>query len=59
LVMAGALADPVDRAVFVFRVGDSQVVEDFVHSDPYVKNELVTAWQVRPWTVVIGVEKSA
>jgi uncharacterized protein YciI len=54
LVMAGALADPVDRAVLIFQVDDPKVVEEFVHNDPYVKNELVTRWQIRPWTVVIG-----
>jgi uncharacterized protein YciI len=54
LVMAGALADPVDRALLVFKVNDPQVVEAFVRADPYVLNGLVTAWQIRPWTVVIG-----
>ncbi|MFO7632656.1 MAG: YciI-like protein [Caldilinea sp.] len=54
LVIAGALADPVDRALLVFKVDNPQVVEDFVHNDPYVQNGLVTAWQIRPWTVVIG-----
>ncbi len=54
LVMAGALAEPVDRAVLVFKVDDAQVIEAFVHADPYVLNGLVTAWQIRPWTVVIG-----
>ena len=54
LVMAGALADPVDRAVLVFKVDDPQVIETFVRSDPYVLNGLVTSWQIRPWTVVIG-----
>jgi uncharacterized protein YciI len=54
LVMAGALAAPVDRAVLVFKVDDPQGIEAFVHADPYVRNGLVTAWQIRPWTVVIG-----
>ena len=54
LVMAGALAEPVDRAVLVFKVDDPQGIEAFVHADPYVLNGLVTAWQIRPWTVVIG-----
>lgn len=54
LIMAGALADPADSAVLVFK-GDSPVVaEEFVRSDPYVKNGLITEWHVRPWTVVIG-----
>lgn len=54
LLMAGALAEPVDRALLVFKVDDPQVVEAFVRADPYVLNGLVTAWQIRPWTVVIG-----
>ena len=54
LVMAGAYAEPVDGAVFVFRVDDPSVVEAFVQADPYVANGIVTGWRVRPWTVVIG-----
>jgi hypothetical protein len=54
LVMAGALADPVDGAVFVFK-GEAAIVEGFAQSDPYVRNGVVTRWRVRPWTVVIGV----
>ena len=54
LVMAGALAEPVDRALLIFKVDNPQVIEAFVRSDPYVKAGLVTSWQIRPWTVVIG-----
>jgi uncharacterized protein YciI len=54
LVMAGAYADPVDGAAFVFRADDSSVAEAFVRSDPYVSNGIVTGWRIRPWTVVIG-----
>lgn len=54
LLMAGALTDPVDGAVFVFTTEDSSVVEDFVARDPYVRAGLVTAWRNRPWNVVIG-----
>jgi uncharacterized protein YciI len=54
LVMAGAWADPVDGAAFVFKVDDASAVEAFVKKDPYVSNGIVTAWKVRPWTVVIG-----
>ncbi|HEX5166246.1 MAG TPA: YciI-like protein [Thermomicrobiales bacterium] len=56
IVLAGALADPVDRALLVFRAGDASVVEEFARNDPYVTNGLVTHWEVRPWTVVIGGE---
>lgn len=54
LVMAGALADPADGAVLVFKGEDASVAEDFARNDPYVKNGLITKWSVRPWTVVIG-----
>ena len=54
LVMAGALADPADRAVLVFRGDDPGVAESFAAADPYVRDGLVVSWQVRPWTVVIG-----
>jgi len=56
LLLAGALSDPVDRALLVFRVPEKTVVEDFVRNDPYVINGLVTRWEVRSWTVVIGNE---
>jgi uncharacterized protein YciI len=52
LVLAGALADPPDGAVLVFR--SREVAEAFAGNDPYVREGLVTAWKVRAWTVVIG-----
>jgi uncharacterized protein YciI len=54
LLLAGALTDPVDGALLVFRVADGSVVEDFARNDPYVISGLVTRWQVRSWAVVIG-----
>jgi uncharacterized protein YciI len=53
ILLGGAFADPVDGAVFVFRVSDASVVEGFVSRDPYVASGLVTAWRIRPWTVVL------
>jgi len=53
LVMAGALADPADKAVLVFRSADKAVIEDFVRNDPYVKNGIVERWEIRRWTVVV------
>jgi uncharacterized protein YciI len=58
LLLAGALSDPTDRALLVFRARDSSVVEDFARKDPYVTSGLVTRWEVRSWTVVIGNEPS-
>lgn len=53
LLLAGAF-DPPDGALLVFRAGSAAEVEAFVREDPYVANGLVTAWRVRPWTVVVG-----
>ncbi len=54
LVMAGALAEPADGAVLVFKGEGPFVAEGFAKNDPYVLNGLITEWRVRPWTVVIG-----
>src|SRR2546430_35769 len=54
LVLAGALADPVDGAVLVFRGPTPQAAEAFARADPYVANKLVTRWRVRKWTTVVG-----
>lgn len=56
ILMAGALADPADEAILVFKGQGPAVAEAFAKNDPYVKNGLITEWTVRPWTVVIGGE---
>lgn len=52
LELAGAYADPVDGAVFVFT--SREAAEDFIARDPYVANGLVTGHRIRDWNVVIG-----
>ncbi len=54
LLLAGALANPVDGAVLLFRGSSPAVAEAFARSDPYVLNGLVTQWRVREWTTVVG-----
>jgi uncharacterized protein YciI len=54
LVVAGALAHPVDGAVLMFRGEDQAVAEEFARADPYVVNGLVARWYVREWTTVVG-----
>jgi uncharacterized protein YciI len=54
LVMAGALADPYDAAILVFKTESELLVEEFAKSDPYVKNGLIKTWKIRQWNVVIG-----
>ena len=56
LVLGGALADPVDGAVLLFRGDSPAVAERFAEADPYVRNGLVRSWRVRPWTTVIGAD---
>jgi uncharacterized protein YciI len=58
LLLAGALADPADGALLVFRAPERSIVEAFARADPYVTNGLVTRWEIRSWTVVIGNEGS-
>ena len=54
LVVAGALADPVDGAVLMFQGADKSVAEAFARADPYIVNGLVASWRVREWTTVVG-----
>jgi len=54
LVLGGALADPVDGAVLLFRGNSPSVAADFARADPYVREGLVTRWWVREWTTVVG-----
>lgn len=54
LLLGGALAEPVDGAVLLFRGESPAVAEAFAQADPYVKNGLVTRWRVREWTIVVG-----
>ena len=54
LVLGGALADPVDRAVLLFRGPSREVAEAFAICDPYVQNGLVLKWTVREWTTLAG-----
>ena len=56
LVLAGALAEPADGAVLVFRGESPDTAVAFAKADPYVKNGLVKAWRVRKWSTVIGSE---
>jgi uncharacterized protein len=54
LILGGALSNPVDRAVLLFRGDSPEVAESFALADPYVRDGLVKRWQVREWTTVVG-----
>lgn len=54
LILGGALADPIDAAVLLFKGHAASVAEDFARADPYVAGGLVKRWHVREWTTVVG-----
>lgn len=54
LFMGGALAEPADSAILIFKAESPAVAETFARNDPYVKAGLIKEWSVRPWIVAIG-----
>lgn len=54
LLLGGALADPVDGAVLLFKGDSPAAAEAFARADPYVRSGLVASWRVREWTTVAG-----
>ncbi len=54
LMLGGALAEPADTALIVFRSDSPDTARAFAEADPYVCNGLVERWEVRPWNVVVG-----
>jgi uncharacterized protein len=54
LVLGGALAEPADGAVLLFKGDGPAAAEAFAAADPYVRNGLVTRWRVRAWATVVG-----
>lgn len=54
LVLGGALEDPTDGALLLFRGDTPAAAEAFVANDPYVVNGLVTRWWIRTWNTVAG-----
>lgn len=54
LVLAGALADPADHAILMFKCESPEPVQLFAATDPYVTHGLVKAFHVRQWNTVVG-----
>ncbi|WP_020651482.1 YciI-like protein [Massilia niastensis] len=54
LLLAGALAEPVDQAVLIFQCDTPEPVQLFAARDPYVTHGLVRAFHVRQWNTVVG-----
>ena len=56
LVLGGALANPVDGTVLLFKGASPAAAEAFAAADSYVRHGLVTRWRVREWTTVVGAD---
>ena len=54
VILAGALANPPDQAIIIFKCDSSSIPENFAMNDPYVLNGVVVEWKLREWAVVIG-----
>jgi len=54
LVLGGALSNPVDGAVLLFKGDSPEVAEKFAQADPYVISGAVKRWHVREWKTVAG-----
>ncbi|NMP30044.1 YciI family protein [Thalassotalea sp. M1531] len=54
LCLGGALSNPTDSAVLLFKGTSEKVARDFALNDPYVIHGLVKHWTVREWNIVIG-----
>lgn len=59
LILAGALTDPVDTGVILFKGDTPAAAERFAKDDPYINSGLVRSWQIREWTTVVGQEASS
>ncbi len=56
LVLGGALTEPTDTAVLLFKGDSPEAALAFAREDPYVTQGLVKAWRVREWTTAVGTD---
>jgi uncharacterized protein len=56
LVLGGALVEPSDAAILLFKGESPASAEAFAQADPYVLNGLVSRWRVREWYTVVGAD---
>jgi len=53
-VHGGAVGDPADSALLLFKCDSADTPAAFAKADPYVINGLIKRWQVKPWHTVVG-----
>jgi len=54
LLLGGAVGEPADSAMLLFRCESADIPSAFAKADPYVVNGLVKSWQVKRWHTVVG-----
>lgn len=54
LLLGGAVGEPVESAMLLFKVSDPAIIEAFAEADPYVKNGLVSSYRILRWHTVVG-----
>jgi uncharacterized protein YciI len=59
IVIAGAMADPVDTALLMFQGDSPAAAQRFAQADPYVIHGLVTGYSIRQWNTVVGATAAA
>ena len=54
LLLGGAVGEPADSALLLFKCDSADIPAAFAKADPYVINGLISRWQVKPWHTVVG-----
>jgi len=58
LILAGAVGEPVEGSLLLFKCASQEVPTAFAKNDPYVLNGIVVRWRVSLWNTVVGPECS-
>lgn len=54
LVLGGALQDPMDAGLLIFRAESKEEIEAALATDSYAQNGIWTKIVIREWSVVVG-----
>ncbi|RZU66769.1 hypothetical protein EV379_3136 [Microterricola gilva] len=55
LLLGGAVGTGPYSGLLIFQGDDAvEIARTFAESDPYVLSGVVTSWNARPWTTVVG-----
>lgn len=52
--MGGALLEPNDTALIIFKCDMVEEILEFVNQDPYMENGLIKSFNIRLWSLAIG-----